>query len=232
LLLKAVVFAGLLFWVKISDFSAISVFLFLLINTVLYLRGRAHSIVETVRSFIILLFVSLFGVNMLNHFQFLIPTILFFSFIFYLILGIKELVFEQRPKWNYAKNILLTYSIFLTYFLSNRYDWFFGKYLLVFFFAFLLIGEWLSWLEKSFIKRRRVIALVFSFLILQFLWAVSLLPLGFINSATLMTVFVYIMLDFSKHHFRGTINKELILKHSVVLLFSVIVVFLFTNWRI
>ncbi|MCL5017580.1 MAG: hypothetical protein M1155_02905 [Patescibacteria group bacterium] len=232
LLLKAAAFALLLFWAKISGFSALSIFFFFLISVLLYFGGRVHSTAETLRSFIVLLFVSLFGVDMLNHFQFLIPAIVAFSFIFYIILGIKELAFARRPKWNYAKNILLSYLIFLTYFLSNRYDWFFGKYFLVFFGIVLLVTEWLFWLEKDFLKRRRVIALVISFLSLQLLWAVSLLPLGFINSATLMTVFVYIMLDFCKHHFRGTISKELIWKHFLVLCFSFAVIFAFTNWKI
>jgi hypothetical protein len=232
LLLKALVFAGLLFWVKISDFSVLPVLLFFIINAFLYFKSRSQNNSETIRSFVILLFVSLFAVSMLSHFQFLIPTVIFFSFIFYVIIGIKDFSFVHRPKWNYAKNILLSYSVFLAYFLSNRYEWFFGKYLLVLISIFLLVGEWLSWLEKGFPKRRVIISLVFSFIILQLLWVVSLLPLGFINSATLMTVFVYIMMDFSKHHFRGTINKSLVLKHLIVLLFSFFTIYIFTNWKI
>lgn len=232
LILKAVIFAGLLFWVKFSGFSVLPVFLFVLINLVLYFRGRGQSDSETTRSLFVLLFISLFGVSMLSHVQFLIPAILFFSLMFYLISGIRGLVFVHRGHWNYVKNILLLYSIFLTYFLSNKYDWFFAKYLLVFVLVFLLIREWLSWLERGFPKRRQVIALVLSFLTLQLLWAVSLLPLGFIDSATLMTVFVYVMLDFCMHHFKGTVNKELILKNSVVTALSLFIVFIFTNWKV
>lgn len=232
LILKAVIFAVLLFWVKISGFAVLAVFLFVLINSFLYFRGRGHNDSQTIYSFFVLLFVSLFGTGMLSHVQFLVPAVVFFSFLFYLVLGIKELIFTHRNEYNYAKNILLFYSIFLIYFLSNKYDWFFVKYLLVFISAFLLIHEWLSWLEQGFPKRRQIIALVFSFLILQLLWAVSLLPFGFINSAAVLTLFVYVMLDFCKHHFKGTVNKELILKDSAATLLSLLVIFVFTNWKI
>ena len=232
LLLKAAIFAGLLFWVKISNFSVLPVFLFLLTNTILYFRGRGQNNSETIGSSVILLIISLFGVSMIGHLQFLIPAIILYSVIFYLILGIKDLVFVQRGHLNYFKNILLFYSIFLTYFLSDKYDLFFIKYSLVFVFTFLLVYEWLFWSEKSFVKRRRIIAMVFSLLVLQLTWGASLLPLGFVNSATLMTVLIYIMFDFCLHHFQGTISKELILKNSAVLALSAFFIFIFTNWHI
>lgn len=232
LILKTLIFAGLLFLAKISGFGILPVLLFFVLNLAMYYRGQERREAGAVYSFAILLFVALFGAGSLNHFQFLLPAILFFSFIFYIAMGIRSLAFVNRNEWNYAKNILLAYSVFLVYFLSNKYDWFFAKYLFVFAAIFLLAGEWFSWLENNFPKRYRLAAVALAFLTLQLLWAVSVLPLGFLNSATIMLVFFYLMFDFCEHHFRGTINRRLLLKNSVLLFVSVFIIFIFTNWKV
>ncbi len=232
LILKSLIFAGLLFWAELSNFSTLPVLLFISLSVVFYFRTHQHNNSENIYSFLILLIVSLAGVSLLSHIQFLIAAVTFFSFLFYLVLGIKDLILTKRYEWNFIKNILLIYSIFLIYFLTDKYNFFAVKYIAVFIALFLIIQEWFSWLEAKFPKRHQLSALVFSFLILQLLWVVTILPLGFINSATIMAVFVYLMFDFCINHFRGSINKKIIVKNSIILIFSLLIIFISTNWKV
>lgn len=232
LILKSLIFAGLLLWVKASQFSVLPVLIFIAAGSVLYFRNHPQNNLENIYSFLILLLAAMFSVGLLNHFQFILPAIIFFSALFYLILGIKEFSFVRRYEWNSVKNILLIFSVFLAYFMSNRYVLFYPKYLAVFVAIFLLVREWLYWLEPNFPKRYNFIAFVFSFLVLQILWAVSILPLGFMNSASLMTLFVYIMFDSCADYFKGALTKKQIIKDLIIVAFSFIAIFFLTKFYI
>jgi len=230
--LKSLIFAGLLFWVKASQFGALPVLVFVAIGFALYFRNHTQNNLENIYSFSALLLVSMFGVSLLSHAQFVLPAIIFFSVLFYLTIGIKEFSFVRRYEWNSAKNIFLVFSVFLVYFMSGNYSFFYLKYLALFVAIFLLVKEWLFWLEPVFPKRYNLAAFVLSFLALQLVWAVSILPLGFLNSASLMAVFVYLIFDSCADHFRGTLTRERIIKNFIALALSFIVIFFFTNWKI
>ncbi len=232
LILKSFVFAGLLFWIKTSGFTTLPIVVFVLYSFLFYFYHRIQSDFENFYSFLVLIGASLYGVGMLSHLEFLLLAILVFSFLFYIFLGIKEHAFTHRFEWNYTKNLLLVYSVFLLYFLSDKYILFEIKFLAVFLILFLVVREWLFWLYQVFPKRYNLAALVFSFLMFQILWAVSLLPLGFINSATFMIVIFYLGMDFLINHFRGLVTKNLIIKNSIILFVSVFVIFFLTNWKI
>ncbi|MEK7463244.1 MAG: hypothetical protein AAB621_02695 [Patescibacteria group bacterium] len=243
LILKSLIFAGLLLWVKTSQFGVLPVLIFVLTGFILYFRNHAQNNLENIYSFSALLLAAMFSIGLLSHAQFILPAIIFFSVLFYLILGIKEFSFIRRYEWNSVKNIFLIFSIFLVYFMSNKYTFFYLKYLAVFVVIFLLVKEWLFWLDSrsaggfgearpSFPKRYNFIAFVFSFLILQILWAVSILPLGFLNSASLMAVFVYIMFDSCADYFNGILTQKQIIKDLVILAASILIIFALTKFSV
>ena len=232
LILKSLIFAALLFWVKTSQFGVLPILIFIAVGLVLYFRNHPQNNLENIYSFLALLSVSILSINLLGRAQFILPAIIFFSFLFYLILGIKDFYFIRRYEWNSVKNIFLIFSIFLVYFMSNKYVFFYLDYLAVFIAMFFLIKEWIFWLEPNFPKRYNFVAFVFSFLILQILWAVSILPLGFLNSASLMAIFIYIMFDSCTDYFKGILTKKQIIKDLIILTFSFIAIFFFTNWKI
>jgi hypothetical protein len=232
LILKTLAFAGLLYWVRISDFTISVVLLFSLLSFIFYFKTYQQDSFENIFSFLVLLVVSLSTTSLLDHFEFLIPAIIFFSFVFYLILAIKDFALPCRYEWNYIKNLLVLYSVFIGYFLSNKYNLFFVKFLAVFVIVFFVVQEWFLWLGIDFPRRRRLISIVFSFIILQFVWVVSLLPLGFINSALLITIFVYLMFSFCANHFKGTLNKKLVINNLIILASSLLIIFFFTNLTI
>jgi len=174
----------------------------------------------------------MFGLASLSHVQFILPAIIFFSVLFYLILGIKEFYFIRRSRWNSIKNILLLFSVFIVYFMANKFTFFYLKYLAVFLVIFLLIKEWLFWLEPNFPKRYNLIAFVSAFVVLQCLWAVSLLPLGFLNSAAVMTVLIFVLSNVCTDYFKGTLDRNKIIKNFIIIVFSLLLIFFFTNWKV
>ena len=232
LILKSLIFGGLLLWVRTSQFSVLSILLFIGVSLFLYFRNHTQNNLENIYSFLTLLLVSMLGIALLSHVQFILPAIFLFSALFYLILGIKEFSFIHRYEWNVVKNIFLIYSLFLVYFMSNKYTFFYLKYLAVFAVIYFLIKEWLFWLEPNFPKRYNLIAFASSFLLLQIMWAISVLPLGFLNSACLMTLFVYITIDSCADYFRGVLTKKQIIKDLAILALSLAAIFFFTNWSI
>lgn len=232
LILKSFIFAGLLFWIRASGSGALPVLVFVLMGFILYFRNHTQNNLENIYSFTALLLVSMLGIGLLSHFQFVLLAVIFFSAIFYLILGIKEFSFVRRYEWNSVKNILLIFSIFLVYFMSGAYSFFYLKYLALFIVTFLLLKEWLFWLEPNFPKRYNLIAFVISFLVLQIVWAVSILPLGFLNSASLMAAIVYIMFDSCTDYFKGALTGKQIAKNFIILVLSFAAIFFLTNWKI
>lgn len=232
LILKSLIFAGLLFWVKASQFGIWQILLFTAVGFALYFRNHSQNNWENIYSFLVLFLVSMLGLASLGHIQFILPAIIFFSALFYLILGIKEFYFIRRSRFNSIKNILLIFSVFIVYFMANKFAFFYLKYLAVFLVIFLLIREWLFWLEPNFPKRYNLVSFVSAFVVLQCLWAVSLLPLGFLNSASLMTVLIYVLSNTCTDYFKGTLDRNKIVKNFIILIISVALIFFFTNWSV
>lgn len=227
LVLKSAVFAGFLFLLKLGDFGILPILFFLW--AVFMLARNAQP------SFLVLLFVSAALVNILDRPLFLILAILGSAALFYLTVGIQELIIIRRSEWLLVRNTLLFYIMFLLFFLADKSSFFLFKYLAVFLAAWLILREWFLPPEDSlvkFIKRPALMALVLAFVTLQFLWAVALLPLGPVNSASLMALITYILFDFVRHHFQGKINHQLVLRHLTIFILLVILIFATTRWSI
>lgn len=159
--------------------------------------------------------------------------ILLYSYIFYLLIGIKNYLFVKRSRFYYVSAILLFYSIFIEFFLADKSNWFFLKYGAVIAAAFLLFREWLALISAfSFPKRELLAAAVAAFLVAQLLWAVALLPIGFISSANLMLLAVFAIADFLLKHFTGGISKEFIIQHLIFFLALAALIFWTSNWTL
>lgn len=227
LVLKSAVFAGFLFLLKLGDFGILPILFFLW--AVFMLARQAQP------PFLVFLFVSASLVNILDSALFLFLAILGSAALFYLTVGIRELIIIRRPEWLLVRNTFLFYEIFLLFFLADKSSLFFPKYLAVFLAAWLVLREWFLPPEDSlvkFIKRPALTALALAFVVLQFLWATALLPLGPVNSASLMALITYILFDFVRHHFQGKINRRLVLRHFTIFILLMILIFATTRWSI
>ena len=109
--------------------------------------------------------------------------------------------------------------------MSNKYTFFYLKYLAVFVVIFLLVKEWLFWLDSpaggfgearpSFPKRYNFIAFVFLFDLANslgcFYFAFGIFKFRFFNGG-----FVYIMFDSCADYLRACLQKQII-KNFIIL---------------
>jgi hypothetical protein len=228
LALKAAVFSGLLYFVNGQWLIAI---VFLAAALYFYLRPSFNAD-KFLASFIILLTISLITINklLITHYSFL--TSLLLGFLFFILLGIKNLIFIKRESLYHFLNNLLLLIIFILFFRSSPYHLFFIKYLLLFFAIGLLSKEFLNFLIPELLpsQKKKVIIWSTSFLIAQFIWAINLLPINFLNAAALSFLAMFILQDFIIHHFSGTINRQIILRNITVFLVLTLIICGASKW--
>lgn len=225
LALKSAIFGGFLALLKLGDFRVLPVLFFLWVAFLL--SSKAHQ-----ASFLVFLGVAMATIGILDNVLFLAFGIALFSSLFYLIVGIKDLVIIHRREWSFFRNLLLFYAIFLLFFLADKSSWFLLKYLTVFGTTFFLLKEWILIYEFNFLRRVNIAALVLSSIILQVLWVVALLPLGPVNSANLMVLTTYILFSFVIYHFQGQINRKFVLKKVTIFVLLLLLIFVTSGWRI
>ena len=161
------------------------------------------------------------------------PILLIFSAVFYLLLGIKDYFFVKRARLYFVSTLAIFYSIFNIFFLADKSELFFLKFGLVILAAFILFKEWLAIIPSfHFPEREFIAASVAAFLVAQLLWAVALLPIGFISSANLMLLFVFSAADLLLKHFTGTISKKFIIQHLAFFLVLSALIFWTSNWTL
>lgn len=160
------------------------------------------------------------------------PLAMAFGFLFFLFLGVKNLVFVSRQPLYYLFNNLLLMAVFIFFFNADKSQWFFIKYILVFLSAHILFKEFLrvSSPRPLGTQRNNLIAASFSFLILQFVWAIGLLPFSALNSASLVLLIALILQDFVIHHLGGTISRQVILRNITIFLVLNLIVFAASKW--
>ena len=210
--------AGILF------FSAISLFL--------YMRPFLTHY-STFYAFVILLATSIIGMKVLNGSILYFPGIIGYSFIFYLLLGVKDFSLVKRSRLYYIAALLLFYSIFIEFFLADKSELFLLKYGMVIVAAFFLFREWLIIIKVfSFPKRELIVSAVAAFLLAQVLWAAALLPIGFISASNFMLLFVFVAADFLVQHFLGGISKEFLIQRFVFFALVSALIFWTSNWSL
>lgn len=186
-------------------------------------------------SFLTTLAVSLLVVNLVVAGLLLAAICLFFGILLFLLLGIKNLSFVHRQPLYYLYGALMFLTIFAVFFNSDKSRFFAFKYLAVGLAIFLIFREFLGVIEETagiagFSLRKNLYSMVFSFLVLEFLWVAALLPLGLLNAASFAILFVLVLEDLIIHHFSGTLDRRLILRNITVFLILTVAVFGASVW--
>ena len=211
LALKAVAFgAGL---------SFLPAVLFVLLAVLLYAIPLFRTI-ELIRPLSVLLIVSLLALQTVNRWDYSLFLIIYFAFLFYLILGIKDLVVIKRAGWHRFLNLALVHMSLLLFFYYNQ-EFFLIK-LLVVFCAFLFL------LKESF--KNRLTAWLLAFLMAQSIWVIGLLPIGFVNAANLGLLAYFIILDLAEYQLSGHLPRRRILIDVTIFVLLALLIFATSRW--
>ena len=227
---KALIFSGLLYFS--SAVSRWFLVIFLSAAFYFYFRSFLNSR-RFLASFLVVIVVAVSSLSFIPHFSFLIS--LFSGFLFFLILGVKDLIFIHRQPLYYFLNGLLLLAVFICFFaiwgVVNPLI-FALKYLTAFSTVFLLLKEFLTVSVAGSIgpQKRNLMAGGLSFGLVQLLWAISLLPFSFLNSASLALLAILILEDFAVHHLSGTMSRRIILRNATLFLILSLVIFAATRW--
>lgn len=164
----------------------------------------------------------------------------FFWLIFFLILGIKNLAFVNRHLLYYFLSGILFFSTFSLFFKSDKSILFLFKYLMLGLTTYFLSREFLNFIfgggesikssDSPILVKKNLVSMTFCLLIMEFVWVLSLLPIGFINIAGLALIFVVILADFSLHHFKGGLNRFVILRNVTLFMILSLVIFMGSKW--
>jgi hypothetical protein len=230
---KALILSGLLYFsFSVSRWWLI---VFLALSFYFYFQSLLNS-----RRFLVL-FLIVVSLSLISHISPISPISpiglisLFLGFLFFLLLGIKDLIFVHRQQFSYFLNSLLFLAVFVYFFAANSGSGYFVfKYLAAFSAVFLLLLGPISPIRLispiSPIGPIKLIAAGLSFSSVQILWAISLLPFNFLNSASLALLAVLILEDFAVHRLSGTISRRVVLRNTTLFLILSLVIFAATKW--
>ncbi|HEY4499602.1 MAG TPA: hypothetical protein VJH70_00510 [Candidatus Paceibacterota bacterium] len=225
LTLRSIAFGAALYWLRMSEFSWVSLVVFL--GIIGFTFFRVHPL-----SMFVVLGVLLGMIRTLDSFWFISGAAISGAVFFYLSFGIRQLVFVHRIGWYAVRNVLLLYFTYLLFFITDKSTGFWWQFLLVLAAVFILIYEWLILFERSFPKRYLIAALAMTFLIGELLWSTALLPLGLINNSSLLILCTYILVYLTHHHFHGTLQKALSWKNAAIFLMTLLVIFWSASWKL
>lgn len=229
--LKPILFGTFLAAAAFFGFNFIAVLLFWAAASILYFRPSFVGPYYCRYALIVLLSVAVLGMKILSGTIFFWPGIFLYSFIFYLIMGIKEVLFIKRSRIYYVLALLLFYNLFSIFFLANKSELFFFKYIGMILAIFLILREWLSLISTfHFPKREFIASAAATFIVAEFLWATALLPIGFIAASNFMTLSVLIIGNFLFSHFTGGLSKEFLIQQVIFLFLISVLIFLSSGW--
>lgn len=237
-LLKVFFFGLVLFGVYFWDFSPAALLFFFLLLFWFYfsqLPERRHFrlsfIILSLTAFLALRFSGVgLGVSL--------GEILIFSFLFYLLLGLGAFVFKNPNAIYRFLNTCLLLVVFLFFFGVGKSEHFLLVNLLLFLVVFFLFRECFVFFRSAALQPQITVhqplftALVIAFLSLELFWSISLLPIGFINSAILLTLFVFLMRDFVLAYFSGRLSRKFLIYHSLIFIILISLIFITSRWSI
>jgi len=155
----------------------------------------------------------------------------FYAFLFYIILGLKNLIFINRANWHQALHLLLFYALFIHFWNIGDEATFLLRLVGIFAASLLLIREFFKVVAVDSPKRRVVASWVLALLITEAVWVISWLPIGFLNSSALASLIVFTLINLTLQNFKGILNKKIVLSAITFFVLFALLIFLTSKWR-
>ncbi len=237
---KAIIFGLLLLYVQASDFAVWPTFLLVIVATVSYMQPVSKTFTFSTSFFLVLalalLLTSRFVITLpIQMHAGAIGELLFavsFGFLFFMLLGIKNMTLSRRREWHIVLFIALIYGISLLYFtsLTHQHPWRNG--LLIGLFAFLLYREYFLTQEHAKSRALTLISLTLTLLTIELAWVISLLPIGFSKEASVLTLFAMVIASVVDRYLHGTLTARFLRLSAALVVVLITVIFVSARWFI
>lgn len=232
LAVRAALFASSLWLLADRDFSPVQLFAFILIGVVLYVTPVFQTLL-IFPSFLTLMIVSPIAMSVFGP-QVGYPSLLagFFGLLFYIILGIKQVVFINRVRLHHMLHLALFYGLSILFFAAPGGDWFVGRSVAIALISYMLFREFfiMRGIERG--PRLKLISVLGSFLAVEAVWAISLLPIGFINAAGTLLVILFMFEELVTRAMQGSLNRNTVMLELTTGVALLVAIFSFSNWAL
>lgn len=214
-LLRGALFALLLGYAVHGQFSGLSVTVLILGSLILY----SQPVFQTVPYFIP--FVLLLSLAILSFYFFgeaeLTPYLLiFFGWLFFMLLGVKNVAFVSRQNWFLAFELLTLYLSAAIFFAIDKTQHIFLPSLSLLIVIFVLARQFFRLTEM---RGRRLIALVslaIALMVVELTWVLSIASVGFWPAAGLVAAYFFVLQEVSRHYLASTLKSKTLLQYFSV----------------
>jgi len=226
--------ALVLSWLWFSDFSWLAGAAFWLFFAVVYLmesfRRRAlrssYWLLVILAFFLIKIGLAAFWTPLLSF-----ALLLVFLSLFFVILGMMDFVFNDQ---------FLTYNLFNSSFFLAVFSIFFHfqptlslkAVLALIIFSFLLLQEFFGFNGVLWPKRRLLASSALALASSQIAWLAAFLPIGFINAAAFLTLFLSLARDASLAYFQGHFSIFYLFRQLTFFVVLSLFIFLISPWSL
>ncbi|MDD5710688.1 MAG: hypothetical protein PHV43_01130 [Candidatus Colwellbacteria bacterium] len=203
LTLKAGFLALAVFWLRYWDLSLWRAFVFVLIFLYLYFHPQTNSTKFAISS-AVWLGVVLQAPNLDGLLGFYLDLIL--SVLAFTLLGVKNLLLVRRQGAYYLLHLMLIVGVASLFFLGSI------SQIVLFIVLFFLIREFYLFSIKESLELINLIATAESMLLIEAAWIISFFPTSFLVGASFLVLITFVLHDALINHFRGTLNRQLIIR--------------------
>lgn len=232
LAVRALVFTTSLWLLADRAFSSFQLAAFILIGAVLYVTPVFQTLL-ILPSFLALMILGPIAMSVFGS-QIEYPSLLAacFGILFFIILGIKQVVFVNRAKLHHVLHLALLYGMSILFFAAPSGDWFILRSLAFAALSTLLIREFLLIRIGERGPAAKLVSALFSLLLVEALWVLSLLPLGFINAAGVLLVLIFTLEEVAILSLKGELTRKSLVLELATGIALIVAIFFFSNWSL
>jgi hypothetical protein len=173
--------------------------------------------------------------NLFPHTDLSLSRLLFsamFGILFYVTLGLKDLVLIHRKEWFAVLSVSLLYAASSLFFTANVGNRFFTSALLLAVFFWLFIREYLVFHGSVRSRLLTVYVSTLTLLLMQLAWIISLLPIGFSNAASLTTIATVVVTELLSRYVRGVLTARYVRLLLVFFVSLALLIFGVSDWTL
>jgi hypothetical protein len=184
-------------------------------------------------SFLVLMIISPIAMSVFGP-QIAYPSLLaaFFALLFFFILGIKQVIFVSRTQIHHALHLALVYCASLLFFAAPGTDWYVIRSLAFAFMLYLLVREFLIIRNAQRGQAVKLMSATISFMLIEAVWVVSLLPIGFINAAGILLVCAFTLEELVTRSMQQTLTRSALATELATLVALLLTIFIFSSWTL
>lgn len=186
-------------------------------------------------SFVVLLVYSLIITDFLSNSSLAILSSVILGILFFILLGIKKFAFINRQALFNLLSGALFFLVSVAFFAADKSNGFnfFIYYIGTFLVTGLLMKESLDFFAGNFPKKKKsLIVMGTSLLIMEAAAITAFLPIGFLNSAALIVLITFILEDLIFYHIKGNLSRQVVLNNITILIIAFIFIFATSKWTL